>query len=86
VEVRTESAAPSLLVLSENHYPGWRAFLDDKSVAILRVNYNQRGVALPAGNHRVRFVYQPRSILIGFVVSLLALTALSFWCLRSKHE
>jgi hypothetical protein len=82
VEVKTECGTPSLLVLSENHYPGWRAFVDDQSVKILRVNYNQRGVALPAGNHRVTFTYQPRSVLIGLVVSIFALVTLSFWSFR----
>jgi hypothetical protein len=79
IEVKTESDAPSLLVLSENHYPGWRAKVDGRSVDVIRVNYNQRGVALPAGNHLVTFVYQPKSVLIGLVVSLLTLAALIVW-------
>jgi uncharacterized membrane protein YfhO len=80
VDVTTESAAPALLVLGENHYPGWRAFVDGKSVQVMRVNYNQRGVALTAGNHLVTFVYQPKSVLIGLVISLLTLAALVVWC------
>jgi hypothetical protein len=79
LEVKTESAASSILVLSENHYPGWRAFVDGQPIKIMRVNYNQRGVALPSGNHLVALVYQPRSALAGLVISLLALVALSFW-------
>jgi hypothetical protein len=79
VEVKTESSSSSLLVLSANHYPGWRAFVDGQSVEVMRVNYNQRGVAVPAGNHLVRFVYQPKSVLIGLVISLLTLTGLMAW-------
>lgn len=79
VEVKTVSAAPALLVLSENHYPGWRAFLDGQSVAVMRVNFNQRGVALPPGNHLVTFVYRPKSVLIGLVISLLTLASLLLW-------
>ena len=79
VEVKTESVAPVILVLSENHYPGWRAFVDGQSVEVMRVNYNQRGVALPAGNHLVTFVYRPKSVLIGLVISLLTLVALVVW-------
>jgi hypothetical protein len=79
VEVKTAAAAPSLLVLSANHYPGWRAFVDERPVEVVRVNYNLRGVALPAGNHDVRFVYQPKSVLVGFVISLLTLAALMVW-------
>lgn len=79
VEVKTESAAPAILVLSANHYPGWRANVDGQSVDVMRVNYNQRGIALPAGNHLVTFVYRPKSVLIGLVISFLVLAALMLW-------
>ena len=79
IDVKTESAAPSLLVLSENHYPGWRASVDGKPAEIIRVNYNQRGVAVPAGQHFVTFVYRPGSVLAGLAVSLLTLAGLSVW-------
>jgi uncharacterized membrane protein YfhO len=60
----------------------------------MRVNYNLRGVAVPAGNHLVEFVYRPKSVLIGLVISLLALATLVLWAggrsltaaRRSEHE
>jgi len=79
IELKTESAAPSLLVLAENHYPGWRASVDGRTAEIVRVNYNQRGVALSAGKHLVTFVYRPTSVLAGLAISLVALAALSGW-------
>ncbi len=79
VEVRTESAAPAMLVLSANHYPGWRATVDGQPVEVARVNYNLRGVAVPAGKHLVTFVYRPKSVLIGLIVSLLTLSVLVAW-------
>jgi hypothetical protein len=79
VEVKTESAAAAILVLSANHYPGWRASVDGRPVDVIRVNYNLRGVAVPAGNHLIAFVYRPKSVLIGLVISLLTLAALVLW-------
>jgi hypothetical protein len=79
IDVRTEADAPSILVLSENHYPGWRAYLDGRSVGVLRADYGLRGVAVPAGEHEVRFVYRPKSVLIGLLVSLLTAAALLLW-------
>jgi hypothetical protein len=79
VEVKTYSVAPSILVLSENHYPGWRAYVDGKSVEVIRANYNQRAVAVPAGNHLVEFVYRPKSVMLGLVISLLTLATLMLW-------
>jgi hypothetical protein len=84
IEVKTESPAPAILVLSENHYPGWRASVDGQSVEVIRVNYNQRGIALPAGKHLVTFIYRPKSVLIGLVVSLLTLAALLWWSVSSR--
>lgn len=86
VEVKTSSAAPSILVLSENHYPGWRAYVDGRAAEDLRVDYNLRGVVLAAGEHRVEFVYRPKSVLIGLLVSLLTLAALALWWARVVPE
>jgi hypothetical protein len=76
IEVNTKSDAPSILVLSENHYPGWRAYVDGQFVETLRVDYNLRGAALPAGEHKVEFVYRPKSVFLGATVSLVALALL----------
>lgn len=79
VEVKAASGAPSILVLGENHFPGWRAYIDGRAAETLRVDYNLRGVALPAGEHMVEFVYRPKSVLYGLLVSLLTLAALLVW-------
>jgi hypothetical protein len=79
VDVKTKSDVPALLVLGENHYPGWRAYLDGVRVEVLRVNYAQRGVRVPAGAHEVSFVYRPKSALVGLLVSLLTAAALLLW-------
>ncbi len=86
VDVQTKAGGPSVLVLGENHYPGWRAYLDGRSVGVLRVNYNQRGVMVPAGAHEVLFVYRPKSAMIGAVVSLLAALGLLLWWRRLLPE
>lgn len=83
VDVRTKSDDATLLVLGENHYPGWRAYVDGVYAGVLRVNYNLRGVHVPAGEHEVSFVYRPKSLMWGAVVSLLAaLGLLLLWWRR----
>ncbi len=79
VKVQTTSAGPSILVLSENYYPGWQVRVDGKSTEIMRVNYNLRGVVLGEGAHSVEFVYRPWSVLIGLVISALTLASLILW-------
>jgi hypothetical protein len=86
VEVATDSFTPSLLVLADNYYPGWRAEVDGRSARIMRVNYNQRGVALPGGKHVVIFSYQPASFLSGLLVSGLSLVLLLVWMNSRPRE
>jgi hypothetical protein len=86
VMVNTKSAQPSVLVLSANHFPGWRAYVDGQFVTNLRVDYNLRGVVVPAGEHTVEFIYRPKSVLIGAVISLLTLIGLVIWWKRLLPE
>jgi hypothetical protein len=70
VNLQTSANEASLLVLSENFYPGWKVFVDDREAELLRVNYGLRGVVVPAGAHEVEFVYRPWSIMAGFLISM----------------
>ncbi len=82
VKVTSYFSGTSILVLSENYYPGWSAYVDGQATDTLRVNYNLRGVELGPGAHQIEFLYRPKSALIGFFISLLTLAALLFQVLR----
>ena len=79
LEVIVGTKTPGLLVLSEQYYPGWKAFVDGKRVPIYAVDGIFRGVFLEAGNHIVEFKYQPLSFIIGAVVSLSSLLTIIFF-------
>ena len=74
IETKSESAA--LLVVSEINYPGWVATIDGAPVKIYPTNYLLRGVATPAGTHRVEMRYTAPGALRGAVVSAATLSAL----------
>jgi len=76
VAVQVHANRRSELVLSDVYYPGWHATVDGRPVRIDRVDYLLRGVAVPAGSHRVEFSYDPSSFRIGWVVSLVVLLIL----------
>jgi hypothetical protein len=69
---------PGILTLSDLIFPGWNVYVDHKPHALLTVDYLLRGVALPIGQHDVRFVYQPDWLRYGSLTSgvFLLLTAL----------
>ena len=78
-----------VLVLSEVYYPGWRAWVDDKEVSVLRADFLFRAVELAAGKHRVKLVYDPPLFNIGagvFVLVGLGLIALSVKRWKSKRQ
>ncbi len=94
--IETGSADSSVLVMSQNWssgwqewqgWRGWRAIVDGKNVELMRVNYNLRGVALPAGKHGIEIGYRPDSLKLGAVVSIttaLSLFLIVLWERRSK--
>ncbi|HET7343700.1 MAG TPA: YfhO family protein, partial [Methylomirabilota bacterium] len=66
------SDAPAVLVLTDTWFPGWRARVDGRPATLWRADHAFRAVAVPAGRHEVELRYQPRSVLIGALVSALA--------------
>jgi hypothetical protein len=85
IETKCESAA--LLVISEINYPGWVATIDGAPVKIYPTNYILRGVATPAGTHRVEMRYTAPGALRGAMVSagtLSALVAMIVWSRRRR--
>ncbi len=81
VEIDARLSAPGLVVLSDQHYPGWEATVETagqlRSVPILRTNRVMRGVLLPAGEHRIVYEFRPRSVLFGAIISGLTTLALT---------
>lgn len=77
-----------LVILSDNYFPGWRAFVDGKQAPVLQVNGALRGVVVGAGEHRIEFRYQPRPFLAGAIftslAALLALACVLPWPRRRK--
>jgi hypothetical protein len=69
----TVDASGGYLLLSELDYPGWRAEVDGEARPLLRADYALRAVPLRAGDRAVRLVYDPRSLHLGALISLLAL-------------
>ena len=62
-------AQPSLLILTDNHYPGWQADIDGNSTPIFTANLTQRAVFVPMGTHTITFRYQPKYVYYGLVIS-----------------
>ncbi|HEY6106234.1 MAG TPA: hypothetical protein VIV59_09655, partial [Anaeromyxobacteraceae bacterium] len=91
--LRIEAEAPGdgLLVVADAFWPGWKARLDGRPVAIQRADLLVRAVAWPAGRHLLEMAYEPIEIPVGISISaaasllVLALAARA-WISRRKGE
>lgn len=62
IEYKSHAASAGFAVFSEVYYAdGWVATIDDKETPIVRTNYVLRGLAIPAGDHRIKFEFKPAS-------------------------
>jgi hypothetical protein len=75
VIIKTESKTESMLVLSDNYYPGWRATIDGATAEIRKANCAMRAVKVPAGEHVVVFEFAPARLKASVYVSLASLLA-----------
>ena len=77
VRVEVQASSNALLVLADQHFPGWRATVDGTPCPILAANYIMRAVPVPAGKHVVEFSYQPTTFRLGLYFTLAALALLA---------
>lgn len=83
ITLQAYTSDTALLVLSEIYYPaGWSATIDGAGTKIHRTNAVLRSVAVPPGDHEVRFTFDPESFRLGstattagWIVTLLAIGA-----------
>jgi hypothetical protein len=67
IELATSNPNQGFLVLSEVYYQGWEARIDGRPTKIYRTDHTLRGLFVPAGDHKVEFVYRPRSLRNGAI-------------------
>jgi Bacterial membrane protein YfhO len=88
VTLRASAGGARLVVLTDVYYPGWDAFVDGSSARLLRVDYALRGVVIGPGQHIIQFVFRPKSLRYGMIISLttslVVLAAASFVWIKTK--
>ena len=73
ISFRSHQKRDGFVLLNEIYYPGWEASVDGKPAEILRANSIFRSVFVPAGTHRLEFLFRPRYFAWGAAISLLTL-------------
>src|SRR6185295_9707105 len=81
-ELRVQSDAPAVIVVSQMYYPGWKAVVDGAATQVYPVDVALTGIIVPAGAHDVRLFFQPMSFRIGLLVSLASLGVMCVLLIR----
>jgi len=85
IEVSTSSAG--ILLLTDQYYPGWQAFVNDKETKIYQADCAFRAVVIPAGDSTVTFIYNPKSFVAGASITpaslIFSIIFLAFFKYRS---
>jgi Bacterial membrane protein YfhO len=73
MEYEVSGTGPQFAVFSEIYYPvGWNAYVDGKKTPYVNTNYILRGLSIPAGKHKIDFVFEPESVKKGVSIMFIA--------------
>ncbi len=78
IKIDAQIKNKGFLVLSENFYPRWHAYVDGKKTKVFLANYTLRSILLEPGVHSVVFIYEDGSYSVGKILSIIGLIILLF--------
>ncbi|MFP4015311.1 MAG: YfhO family protein [Chitinispirillaceae bacterium] len=73
IEMNVSSENGGILVLSEIHYPAWKAYVDGKEAPLYRADYALRAIPVPKGEHKVVCRYESSSFTNGLLITLISI-------------
>ena len=70
IEYKSKANSEQYAVFSEIFYPkGWNAYVDGNKTQYNKVNYLLRGMNIPAGNHKITFIFEPDTYKLSSTIS-----------------
>ena len=82
-----ESSGAGLVVIADNWFPGWKAYVDGVESPVLRANHTLRAVPIEEGQHQVELRYESDLVRGSLAVSIactLLLALVAAWSLRRR--
>jgi hypothetical protein len=87
VVVHVSAVSTGLLLLGDQAYPGWQAWVDGRPAAVVTANVIWRSVLLAPGEHDVEFRFAPLSVKRGLALTLAGIVlAAGVWVIGSRRQ
>ena len=89
IVLKTQSDAPSVLLLNDKYDPSWQVWVDGKQTDLLRCNFLMRGVYLPTkGAHTVEFIFKPdtRTLYVSLVAIVIGIGLVGVVVFHAKSQ
>ena len=74
MRLQVSTDRPALLVLADNWFPAWKAYVEGRATPILRANHTLRAVPIPEGDHTVEIRYESAQLTWSFRLTIVSLT------------
>ena len=71
--VDTKTKDESILVLTDNYFPGWSVKVNGTEKEVLRADYTFKAVVIPKGESTVEFYFESKSFKLGVYLAILSL-------------
>jgi hypothetical protein len=86
ISLDSTNYSDSILVLSLDYLPGWKACVDGVDALIFSADGFFTAICLPAGEHRVEFSYTPPGLAAGSLVSSICILAFALLFVLARRK
>ncbi|HPQ20118.1 MAG TPA: hypothetical protein PKX90_12730, partial [bacterium] len=77
---------PAFFILTDSFFPAWNCFVNNKKTKIYLTNYLFQSVYLPAGEHKIEFIYNDEFFKIGKYISFVSIVIIIFILIKREEK
>ncbi len=86
LEAEVQASEEAFLCFSNNYSPHWKVYVDGEKQELQMVNGLIMGLALPEGEHTVKFVYHDNAYMIGNIITIVTLASFLAYIIVSRRK
>ncbi|MDI6781495.1 MAG: YfhO family protein [bacterium] len=86
VSIKADTNMDGWIVLTDNYYPGWKAYVNNRETKIYRANHAFRAIKIKSGTSKIDFVYDPLSFKTGIWGSIISLIFIAGMGILSSNK